>query len=136
MDEGIVKTVVKGNNYWWFWCQIVNIHVTDATIFLVVSNTSCHIWEWIDLFYLFFIIFNAQKIFLFSIVHVENCCLSNDIYDYVNVSQGKTTIPNVNDAEEFSLTDVSNDATNPKFVMSLFLFKIVNCRPQSNYLSW
>ncbi|CAH1100618.1 unnamed protein product [Psylliodes chrysocephalus] len=39
----------------------------------------------------------------------ENCCLSNDIYDYVNVSQGKTTIPNVNDAEEFSLTDEAFD---------------------------
>lgn len=37
----------------------------------------------------------------------EMCLLSNDIYDYYNVSQGKTTIPNVDDAEEFTLTDVS-----------------------------
>lgn len=35
------------------------------------------------------------------------CILSNNIYDYVNVSQGKITIPNVDDGEECSLTDVS-----------------------------
>jgi len=35
------------------------------------------------------------------------CYLSNNIYDYVNVSQGKITIPNVDDGEECLLTDVS-----------------------------
>lgn len=35
------------------------------------------------------------------------CFLSNDIYDYYNVSQGKVTIPNVDDGEECQLTDVS-----------------------------
>lgn len=35
------------------------------------------------------------------------CFLSNDIYDYFNVSQGKVTIPNVDDGEECTLTDVS-----------------------------
>lgn len=35
------------------------------------------------------------------------CFLSNDIYDYHNVSQGKITIPNVDDGEECLLTDVS-----------------------------
>lgn len=35
------------------------------------------------------------------------CMLSNDIYDYVNVSQGKITIPGMDDGEEFVLTDVS-----------------------------
>lgn len=35
------------------------------------------------------------------------CLLSNDIYDYFNVSQGKITIPNVDDGEECTLTDVS-----------------------------
>ncbi|XP_058451349.1 myosin heavy chain, muscle isoform X11 [Malaya genurostris] len=35
----------------------------------------------------------------------EMCFLSNDIYDYFNVSQGKVTIPNVDDGEECSLTD-------------------------------
>lgn len=33
--------------------------------------------------------------------------LSNDIYDYYIVSQGKITIPNVDDGEECTLTDVS-----------------------------
>lgn len=35
------------------------------------------------------------------------CMLSNDIHDYYIVSQGKTTIPNVDDGEECTLTDVS-----------------------------
>ncbi|XP_021706795.1 myosin heavy chain, muscle-like isoform X2 [Aedes aegypti] len=39
----------------------------------------------------------------------EMCFLSNDIYDYVNVSQGKITIPNVDDGEECMLTDVAFD---------------------------
>jgi hypothetical protein len=38
--------------------------------------------------------------------------LSNDIYEYHYVSQGKTTIPNVDDGEEFQLTDVS-EPVNP-----------------------
>lgn len=37
----------------------------------------------------------------------DMCILSNNIYDYVNVSQGKITIPNVDDGEECTLTDVS-----------------------------
>lgn len=35
------------------------------------------------------------------------CMLGNDIYEYNNVAQGKITIPGVDDAEEFTLTDVS-----------------------------
>ena len=35
------------------------------------------------------------------------CSLSNDIYDYHFVSQGKTTIPGVDDAEEMFICDVS-----------------------------
>ncbi|XP_058126015.1 myosin heavy chain, muscle isoform X1 [Anopheles ziemanni] len=35
----------------------------------------------------------------------EMCFLSNDIYDYNSVSQGKITIPNVDDGEECQLTD-------------------------------
>lgn len=43
------------------------------------------------------------------------CLLSDNIYDYVNVSQGKITIPNVDDGEECILTDVSpkNDSISP-----------------------
>lgn len=37
---------------------------------------------------------------------LDMCNLSNDIFDYHVVSQGKTTIPNVDDGEEFVLTDV------------------------------
>lgn len=36
----------------------------------------------------------------------EMCCLSNNVQDYYFVSQGKTTIPNVDDGEECTLTDV------------------------------
>jgi hypothetical protein len=35
------------------------------------------------------------------------CALSNNVNDYYYVSQGKTTIPNVDDGEECQLTDVS-----------------------------
>ena len=41
------------------------------------------------------------------IVCLEMCILSKDIYDYPTVSQGKITIPHVDDGEEFRLTDVS-----------------------------
>lgn len=37
---------------------------------------------------------------------IGKCLLSNDIYDYHIVSQGKTTIPSVNDSEEMEITDV------------------------------
>ncbi|XP_026689230.1 myosin heavy chain, muscle-like isoform X7 [Diaphorina citri] len=39
----------------------------------------------------------------------EMCCLSGDITDYHFVAQGKTTIPNVDDGEEFTLTDQAFD---------------------------
>lgn len=50
------------------------------------------------------------------------CFLSNNIYDYFNVSQGKITIPNVDDGEELSLTDVSSPSKIKKTVI-LFLCK-------------
>ncbi|XP_075220629.1 myosin heavy chain isoform X32 [Lycorma delicatula] len=37
------------------------------------------------------------------------CLLSDNIYDYYNVSQGKVTIPNMDDGEEFALTDQAFD---------------------------
>jgi hypothetical protein len=40
------------------------------------------------------------------------CNLSNDIYEYNYVSQGKITIPNLDDGEELQLTDVS-ESVNP-----------------------
>ncbi|CAG4991721.1 unnamed protein product [Colias eurytheme] len=42
------------------------------------------------------------------------CLLSNDVYDYHIISQGKTTIPNVDDGEECTLTDVSLAFREPK----------------------
>ncbi|PBC26098.1 Myosin heavy chain, muscle [Apis cerana cerana] len=39
----------------------------------------------------------------------DMCLLSDNIYDYVNVSQGKITIPNVDDGEECILTDQAFD---------------------------
>ena len=35
------------------------------------------------------------------------CCLSNDIYDYHYVSQGKITVASIDDSEEMEFTDVS-----------------------------
>lgn len=46
---------------------------------------------------------HAKKTFLCI---SEFCILSDNIHDYHVVSQGKTTIPSVDDAEEFGLTDV------------------------------
>ncbi|XP_023159153.1 myosin heavy chain, muscle isoform X36 [Ceratitis capitata] len=39
----------------------------------------------------------------------EYCMLSNNIYDYRIVSQGKTTIPSVDDAEEYQIVDQAFD---------------------------
>lgn len=35
--------------------------------------------------------------------------LSNNIYDYVNVTQGKITVPSIDDGEDCQLMDVSLD---------------------------
>lgn len=51
--------------------------------------------------------FTPKTKLLYLIFHqLDNCLLSNNIMDYHIVSQGKTTIPNVDDGEEFNLTDV------------------------------
>jgi hypothetical protein len=55
------------------------------------------------------------------------CLLSNNVMDYVFVAQGKTTIPNVDDGEELTATDVRTKSScvldpcftgylHPKFV--------------------
>lgn len=38
------------------------------------------------------------------------CLLSDNIYDYFNVSQGKVTVPSIDDSEEFILADVSDSS--------------------------
>lgn len=50
--------------------------------------------------------FNLLKIQLLTHKILANCILSDNIMDYHNVSQGKTTIPNVDDGEECVATDV------------------------------
>lgn len=47
------------------------------------------------------------------IISTATCFLSDNIYDYTNVSQGKITIPNIDDGEEFVLTDVSLKQLQP-----------------------
>lgn len=42
---------------------------------------------------------------------IEKCLLSNDIYDYHIVSQGKTTVPSMDDGEEMTITDVRTHYT-------------------------
>ncbi|XP_023295466.1 myosin heavy chain, muscle isoform X5 [Lucilia cuprina] len=39
----------------------------------------------------------------------DMCFLSDNIYDYYNVSQGKVTVPNMDDGEEFQLADQAFD---------------------------
>lgn len=38
----------------------------------------------------------------------DQCLLDQEIHHYINVAQGKITIPGVDDAEESLLTDVSS----------------------------
>lgn len=35
------------------------------------------------------------------------CFLSNNIYDYYNVTQGKITVPGIDDGEDMAAADVS-----------------------------
>ncbi|OAD59363.1 Myosin heavy chain, muscle [Eufriesea mexicana] len=46
----------------------------------------------------------------------EMCCLTNNINDYYFVSQGKTTIPNVDDGEECEMLLLSNNVHDYYFV--------------------
>jgi myosin heavy subunit len=61
--------------------------------------------------------------FIFILYHsIEFCLLSNNIQEYHYVSQGKTTIPNVDDAEEMRLTDVSfNSHQENRSVFTFYL---------------
>lgn len=61
------------------------------------------------------IVFNMKHEFYSA----EMCFLSNNIYDYYNVSQGKITIPGIDDKEEMDLTDVS---PVPLWINTFFFF--------------
>lgn len=54
--------------------------------------------------------------------------LSNDVYDYYIVSQGKTTIPNVDDGEECTLTDVSPALWSQEAVVIIVCYPPNRCR--------
>lgn len=51
------------------------------------------------------------------------CMLSEDIHDYYYVAQGKTSIPGMDDGEEFSLTDVRTHKS-VSFIISSYTFLV------------
>jgi hypothetical protein len=57
------------------------------------------------------------------------CYLSNNIYDYYNVSQGKITVPGIDDGEEMMAADVSLQDLSVFFVKCFMKFntKILVC---------
>lgn len=90
----------------------------------------------------------AIKLSVTFVVTTEKCILSNDVMDYHIVSQGKTTIPNVNDGEELELTDV-RAPRKKKFLNPLLeifhpsnltnyqeLFPMVVCSAIYNFIFW
>lgn len=58
------------------------------------------------------------------------CLLSDNIHDYHYVSQGKTTIPNVDDGEELTLTDVRNDSRRSIQTWAVLVFFKKKISPQ------
>lgn len=56
-------------------------------------------------------------------LNTDACLLSNNIYDYHIVSQGKISVASIDDADEFTLTDV--------IVFQLFYIKRYNLIPPS-----
>lgn len=59
-------------------------------------------------------------------VTLEKCFLSNDVYDYMIIAQGKTTIPNVDDGEEMGLTDVRLGTLVWCYSVFLLVFLLLN----------
>lgn len=65
------------------------------------------------------------------IARVEMLLLSNNIRDYYFVSQGKTTIPGLDDGEELLATDVSAWFQPVQFIASsLFNWNICEYQPK------
>merc|ERR1711884_754105 len=52
------------------------------------------------------------------------CCLSDDIYDYTYVSQGKTTVASIDDNEELEMTDAAFDIIGFSFEEKWDCFKL------------
>lgn len=56
--------------------------------------------------------------------NADACFLSNNIMDYYFVSQGKTSIPGVDDGEESELTDVRNLPQRIQNLCEIFLLEV------------
>lgn len=78
------------------------LHITDLADKLCSHFLSQRFVNWS----LFFCVSLNRKPSLR--LYVEMCFLSDNIYDYFNVSQGKVTVPSIDDSEEFILADVSD----------------------------
>jgi len=63
------------------------------------------------------------------------CLLGADIYEYNYVSQGKITIPNVDDGEELQLTDVS-ESVNPVVTTQELLILLLGRLVSSSFRSF
>jgi len=63
------------------------------------------------------------------------CLLGADIYEYNYVSQGKITIPNVDDGEELQLTDVS-ESVNPVVAAQELLIHLMGRLVSSSFRSF
>jgi len=63
------------------------------------------------------------------------CLLGSDIYEYNYVSQGKITIPNVDDGEELQLTDVS-ESVNPVVAAQELLILLMGRLVNSSFRSF
>lgn len=61
--------------------------------------------------------------YLYYFIHIDYCLLSNNIYDYHIVSQGKVTVASIDDNEEFTLTDVISNFVFIYF--SLLILKLL-----------
>jgi hypothetical protein len=73
---------------------------------------------------------NKQNSFLSSTLepNLEICLLSNNIMDYHIVSQGKTTIPGLDDGEEGQLTDVRHRYDVWYHLTLALFFTLILCR--------
>ena len=67
-------------------------------------------------------------------LHAALCCLSDDIYDYYYVSQGKITVASIDDKEEMEFTDVrfyrkfvGNPSPQlfPSHLMQIWFFQVI-----------
>lgn len=136
-SEQFQLTIVSRRTHAWsvlriseLWSQISDIHITLAPcesskgfFAQVFSTRKLHpcparalpfktnmhtvTLGWLELGHLFRIIDDFKQWINDAIYLADMCLLSNNVHDYHIVSQGKVTIPNVDDGEECLLTDVS-----------------------------